>query len=119
MIDWQTILEFLSFRSPGQKWAEYCDKGDYFNNIRQYPQAIANYTKAIELKPEYEHIDILYYSRAMAFYSSGKYPEAIQDFDSAKASGLKSSSLFYPAVPREDLLVPCGMNPPQDLLTLL
>jgi tetratricopeptide (TPR) repeat protein len=56
---------------------------DYFNqgvdhfNAKQYDQAIADYTKAIELNPKY---GAAYHNRGAAYEEKGQYAQAAADY---------------------------------------
>lgn len=57
-------------------------RGVAFKNIDQFDKAIADYNKAIELKPDYADA---YYNRARALDLKGEYDKAIADYNKAIA----------------------------------
>ena len=63
---------------PGPR--EYLIRGIETHQRREYPQAIKNYTKAIDLDPEAVRA---YRNRGIAYGSKGDYDRAIQDFNQA------------------------------------
>ena len=64
---------------------EYFRSGIKAGQRGQYPEAIEDYTKAIELKSDYAEA---YYFRGLTYHSKGEYDQAIKDF--TKAIKLKS-----------------------------
>jgi tetratricopeptide (TPR) repeat protein len=58
----------------------YTGLGNVFVKMNNISEGINNYTKSIELKPDYPDY---YFIRGKAFNLQGKYDEAINDFDSA------------------------------------
>ena len=55
---------------------EYISRGVEAGQRGQYSDAIENFTKAIELKPDYAKV---YHARALTYSSQGEYEQAIQD----------------------------------------
>jgi tetratricopeptide (TPR) repeat protein len=55
-------------------------RGEALSGHHQYDQAIDDYTKAIELRPDYAEA---YNDRGFAYYLKGDYPRAIADYTRA------------------------------------
>ena len=62
---------------------KYFDKGNEQFNLGNYEQAIADYTKAIKIKPGYAGA---YYNRGNAKINLGRHEEAIEDYTTAIGS---------------------------------
>ena len=58
----------------------YLKRGEDFAGVHQYDLAIADYTTAIELKPDYAEA---YNDRAFAYYLKGDFDRAITDYTRA------------------------------------
>jgi tetratricopeptide (TPR) repeat protein len=58
----------------------YLKRGEDFSGLQQYDRAIADYTKALELKPDYAEA---YNDRAFAYYLKGDFDRAITDYTRA------------------------------------
>ena len=56
---------------------EYIHRGVEAEQRGQYSDAIENFTKAVQLKPDYAEV---YYDRGLAYHIKGEYDQAIQDF---------------------------------------
>ncbi|GHU59519.1 hypothetical protein FACS1894133_6470 [Clostridia bacterium] len=59
---------------------EYRNRGVLYGQVGEYDEAIANYTKAIELNPDYA---MAYNSRGFAYRNLGEYDKAIADYTKA------------------------------------
>lgn len=59
---------------------EYILRGAESDQRGQYSEAIVNFTKAIELKPDYAQF---YYFRGLTYSGQGEHDQAIQDFTKA------------------------------------
>jgi tetratricopeptide (TPR) repeat protein len=55
-------------------------RGDEYGKMGEHEKAISDYSRAIELKPEVEHI---YTSRGREYRAVGQKQKALQDFDKA------------------------------------
>jgi tetratricopeptide (TPR) repeat protein len=90
-------------------WGAYSQRGYmYKHDLHQYPLAIADYTKAIELCEEYEKkrrekiarnyrpCNFLYFRRAVAYSENKNYEEALRDYSFI----LANDSEYAPAYPR-------------------
>ncbi|MDR1565876.1 MAG: tetratricopeptide repeat protein [Treponema sp.] len=53
----------------------------YAHNKNQFAEAIAFYTRILELKPEEKIASLIYKHRGMAFFARSHYEEALTDFD--------------------------------------
>ena len=58
----------------------YFNRGLAYDNQGRYDQAIANYSRAIELNPDYVSA---YYNRGNAYDNQGRYHQAIADYSRA------------------------------------
>ena len=66
------------FSGKYKSYQQYIKSGQSALQKKDYPAAVTNYGKAIELSPfEASH----YYQRGVAFYKLGRYKEGIADFD--------------------------------------
>ena len=63
-----------------QDYQSYLDRGDVMIEMRQYDQAIAEYTRAINLKP---NTATAYTSRGLAHSNKSQFKAAIADFTRA------------------------------------
>ncbi len=75
-----------------QSAKQYFKAGDDFAKANNYVDAIVQYTKAIELDPDY---DKAYIQRASAFSRSGEHKLAAEDYDRALVFEAKDEELFY------------------------
>ena len=75
-----------------QSAKQYFRAGEDFYKSANYNDAIDQYTKAIELDPDYEKA---YVQRAMAFSKTGDHVNAAADFDRALVFNEKEAELFY------------------------
>ena len=53
------------------------DKGNEFFEVRQYEEAVEEYTEALRIDPEYAGA---YYNRGYAYYLMGRYDRSIADY---------------------------------------
>ena len=60
-------------------WA-YAARGAAYSGLSQYQNAINEYTKAIQLDPDYADA---YVKRGLSYYDLGQHQYAIADFDKA------------------------------------
>ena len=70
---------------------------DYFNRgyacmEKDYDCTIDNYSKAIDLKPDYQ---IAYFNRGIAYYSKANYDQAIKDYSKAIELNPIDSDAYY------------------------
>ncbi len=73
--------------------AKQCYKaGEDFAKANNYADAIIQYTRAIELDPDYEKA---YIQRASAYSRSGEHKNAAEDFDRALVFEEKDAELYY------------------------
>lgn len=78
----------LSAQSPRQ----YLRTGEEFYRSMNYEDAIAQFTKALELEPDLERA---YLNRALSYSEIGSHELAAKDFDRALAFNRKDEELFY------------------------
>lgn len=87
------LLPFLIAASvQAQSAKQYFKVGEDFAKAENYTDAIAQYTKALELDPDYEKA---YIQRAHAYSISGEHNNAAEDFDRALVFDQKDEELFY------------------------
>ncbi len=70
----------------------YFNRGLAYQSKEQYDQAIADYTKAIELDPKYARP---YNNRGLAYKNKGQYDQAIADFTKAIELDPKYTYAYY------------------------
>lgn len=70
----------------------YCLRGQSYDGMKNYSQAIADYTNAIKLDPD--DLDP-YCKRGLAYCQMKNYEKAIADFTSAIKLGPNGSDLYY------------------------
>jgi len=75
-----------------QSAKQYFKAGEDFAKANNYADAIIQFTKAIELDPDY---DKAYIQRATAFSRSGDHKSAAEDYDRALAFESKDQEIFY------------------------
>ena len=66
------------------------NRGIVYQEKAELDQAIASYTKAIAILPQYADV---YYQRGLAYFAQGDYKRAIEDYNQA----LKINPLFVDA----------------------
>ena len=79
----QTVVPLAqSVASPGSATGAefYLTRGENFSGVRQYDRAIADYSMAIQLKPDYAEA---YNDRGFAYYLKGDSERAIADYTRA------------------------------------
>ncbi len=90
-----TIVAVLILACSGV-WAQNAKKfyktGEDFMVVENYKDAIDQFTRAIELEPDY---DKAYLGRADAYERSGMLEEAVADYDRASTFLEKSEDVFY------------------------
>ena len=75
-----TLALLVSFSSFGQTSEEYLNRGISKANLQDYTGAIADYTKAIEIDPNYA---LAYVNRGISKANLQDYTGAIADFTKA------------------------------------
>ena len=89
------------FAEKYKSYQQYIKSGSAALQKKDYPAAIINYSKAIEMSP-FEINN--YYNRGIAFYKSGKEKEAEMDFDKVIVMDPRMSSAYvYRGLCREKL----------------
>lgn len=58
----------------------YNNRGNAYDNLKEYDKAIEDYDKAIELDPKFAYT---YNGRGITYYKKGNYDKAKKDFDYA------------------------------------
>ena len=75
-----------------QSAKQYYKAGEDFAKANNYKDAIIQYTRAIELDPDYEKA---YKQRASAYSRSGEHKNAAEDYDRALVFEEKDAELYY------------------------
>jgi tetratricopeptide (TPR) repeat protein len=87
------LMPFLMAASvQAQSAKQYYKAGEDFAKAENYTDAIAQYTKALELDPDYEKA---YIQRAHAYSIIGEHSNAAEDYDRALVFDQKDEELFY------------------------
>ena len=84
------ILSGMSLQAQSAK--QYHKAGEDFAKAMNYADAIDQYSKAIELDPDY---DKAYFNRATAYANVGDHEHAAMDFDRAIVFDEKEAELYY------------------------
>ena len=84
------VLLLIPLASFGQTAEDFFNSGNAKNDKEDYEGAIADYTKSIELDPNYAET---YYLRGLSKKNSGDFKEAIVDF--SKAIELNPDKTYY------------------------
>ncbi|HEY5235213.1 MAG TPA: tetratricopeptide repeat protein [Rhabdochlamydiaceae bacterium] len=82
----EDMLRYLKTNNPEDN-NTYVYKGKIESELGLYDQAINSLSRALEKNPDLEDV---YFERAVAYFETGKYASALQDF---KASRFKSTPL--------------------------
>ncbi|MFP4009176.1 MAG: tetratricopeptide repeat protein, partial [Spirulinaceae cyanobacterium] len=91
---WQTEIENLSqaLNLNPQDYVAYCDRGIiYCDMLEQYKNAVSDFTKAIEIKPD---LDNLWFNRGQAYLGLKEYENAISDYAEALKINPSNSSTY-------------------------
>ena len=83
------VLNLITF---GQTAEEYNDKGDKKYDLEDYKGAIADYNKAIQLKPDYA---LAYYNRGITKSDLKDYKGAITDYNKAIQLNPSDTLAYY------------------------
>ena len=83
------VLNLITF---GQTAEEYNDKGDKKYDLEDYKGAIADYNKAIQLKPDYA---LAYYNRGITKFDLKDYNGAITDYNKAIQLNPSDTLAYY------------------------
>jgi len=86
-----TIFLFLSLSAFSQSAKKYFSSAEKFQQANNIKDAIDNYTKAIELDPNFEKA---YVARAACYEKTGKKAEAVEDFKKAIVFSPKDKELY-------------------------
>ncbi len=86
------LMVVLTAGVQAQSAKQYYKAGDDFAKAMSYADAIEQYTKAIELDPDFEKA---YISRAGVYSRSGDHEKAAMDYDRATVFNKKETDLYY------------------------
>jgi tetratricopeptide (TPR) repeat protein len=86
------LLVFSGMALQAQSAKQYFKAGEDFTKAMNYADAIDQYTKAIELDPDYEKA---YFNRGEAYANTGNHEHAAMDFDRAIVFDDKEAELYY------------------------
>jgi protein O-mannosyl-transferase len=77
---WQNSITLFdqTLRVTDDNWLIYNNRGISHNGLGNYRQAIQDFARAIEIKPNYAES---YYNRGIAYNGLGNYKQAIEDFN--------------------------------------
>jgi len=89
---WMLIPFLLSATVQAQTAKQYFKAGEDFTKANNYQDAIIQFTKAIELDPDYEKA---YVNRALAYSRTGEHQSAAEDFDRALVFNDKDEELYF------------------------
>jgi Tfp pilus assembly protein PilF len=84
------ILSGMSLQAQSAK--QYVKAGEDFAKAMNFADAIDQYSKAIELDPDY---DKAYFNRATAYANVGDHEHAAMDFNRAIVFDEKEAELYY------------------------
>jgi len=73
---WDNVLE----QFPDNAWIGYMNRATYYFNKRDYPTAIADYTKAININPNRK---LFFYNRGLAHEQLNQNQKALDDYSKA------------------------------------
>ncbi len=89
------ILFLLIFSSAFSQTAKkFFQSGEKFQEAKNYPEAITNYSKALDLDPNMEKA---YTARALCYEQTGQKEKAADDYKRATAFSPKDKELYYNA----------------------
>ena len=87
------LLQLLIAASvQAQSAKQYFKAGEDFAKAENYVDAIAQFTRALELDPDYEKA---YIQRAHAYSIGGEHKKSAEDYDRALVFNQKDEELFY------------------------
>lgn len=86
------VILFVANSSLAQTPKKYLKTGEEFENSKNYNDARAQYTKALEMDPKF--VDA-YIARARTFESTMQINEAIQDYERAVTFSPDNAELYY------------------------
>ena len=87
------LLPFIILVSvQGQSAKQFFKAGEDFANAENYMDAIAQFSKALELDPDYEKA---YIQRAAAYSKREEHKNAAEDYDRALVFEVKDAELFF------------------------
>ena len=79
---WKNSITLFShtLKVTDYNWLVYNNRGIAYYDLGNYKQAIEDYNRAIEIKPDYADA---YYNRGIAYNGLGNYRQAIEDYNRA------------------------------------
>ncbi len=89
---WILLPFMFSAAVQAQTARQYFRAGEDFTKANNYQDAIVQYTRAIELDPDY---DKAYVNRALAYSRTGEHKNAAEDYDRALVFDDKNEELYY------------------------
>jgi tetratricopeptide (TPR) repeat protein len=89
---WILLSLIISVPVHSQSARQYFKAGEDFAKANQYTDAISQYTKAIDLDPDY---DKAYIQRASAYSRTGDHRRAGEDYDRALVFNEKDAEIYY------------------------
>ncbi|MDF1574549.1 MAG: tetratricopeptide repeat protein [Bacteroidales bacterium] len=92
IFSWILLLLIITAAVQAQSARQYFKAGEDFARANNYTDAIIQFTKAIELDPDYDKAYIL---RATAYSRTGDHRQAAEDYDRALAFNEKEAELYY------------------------
>ena len=89
---WIMLPFMFAATVQAQTARQYFRAGEDFTKANNYQDAIVQYTRAIELDPDY---DKAYVNRALAYSRTGEHQNAAEDYDRALVFDDKNEELYY------------------------
>jgi len=89
---WTLLPLLFTAALQAQTARQYFRAGEDFTKGNNYKDAIDQFTKAIEMDPDYEKA---YISRAQAYSITGEHQKAAEDYDRALVFDEKEEELYY------------------------
>jgi tetratricopeptide (TPR) repeat protein len=91
--DFNQALEKCPVMDKETRFLIFESRGNAYHALNKNDEAIQNFSDAIALNPEHEHIKYIYYNRGWAWQNKEEYQKASKDFYAA----LAIDSAFAPA----------------------
>lgn len=93
--DFTTALELTFGRDKDLKFDILVSRGNAYQKSNDFNNAINDYSNAINLIPKHKTIEIVYGSRAWAWFDKGNYANAINDFSEAITINPETADAYY------------------------